>query len=287
MSTRLKFFFIALLISIPFWLGINVFQENLENFFYQREITTSPYLLASIAYQAELEEKLEQMKPVRNKHYDNLEITAKSAISVFVDEERRKEKILFEKNTDEKLPIASLTKLMTVYVALKNYNFSEEMKNSLYLTLIESNNEATLNLVQVMGEKTFVDLMNLEAQYLGLENTHFINPTGLDNKDSFNYSTVQDLAKFAKYLTAKNPSIWEISIVPEFKNTSNTNRLLGEISGIIGGKTGETPKSGGCLLLVVQTPKNKGYIVNVILNSENRFEEMKKLIDWIQYAYRW
>ncbi len=80
MNIRLKFFFIAFIISIPFWLGVNIFHENLEKFFYQKEITTNPYLLASIAYQAKVEEKLEQMKPLRNKHYDSLEITAKSAI---------------------------------------------------------------------------------------------------------------------------------------------------------------------------------------------------------------
>lgn len=286
MNTRLKFFFIAFLASVPFWLGVNVFHQNLERFLYQREITTNPYLLASIAYQAELEEKLEEMKPIRNKNYDNLEIGARSAISVFIDG-KEKERILFEKNTDEKLPIASLTKLMTAYIALKNYNYSEGMKNTLYLTLIESNNEAALNLARAMGEKTFVDLMNLEAQSLGMENTYFINPTGLDDKDSFNYSTVQDLVKFAKYLTEKKDLIWEISTVPEFENAVNTNKLLGEISGIVGGKTGGTAKSGDCLLLVVQAPKNKGYLINVILNSEDRFEEMKKLTDWIQHAYRW
>lgn len=288
MRNNLKIFSTVLLISFPFWWGVNVFQQNLQHFFYQREITGNPYILASIAYQAELEEKLEQMRPIRIKNYQGLEISARSAISVLVDGQG-KERILFEKNSEERMPIASLTKLMTAYVALKNYDFSEEMENALHLSLIESNNEAATNLTRAMGETAFISSMNLEAESLGMENTFFINPTGLDGKESFNYSTVSDLTKFARHLTEDEEKhlILEISTLAEFENSVNTNRLLGEISGIIGGKTGETRKSGDCLLLITQAPENKGYIISVVLNSQDRFEEMKKLIDWIQYAYRW
>jgi len=286
MNKRLKFFFLALAISIPFWLGINVFHQNLQQFFYQKEVTFNPSIMASIVYQLELEKKLEQIRPVRIKDYQDPEISALSVISLLIDNQG-KEIILFEKNSQERMPIASLTKLMTAYVALKNYDLSEEMESALYLALIESNNEAAMNLARVMGETAFINSMNLEAESLGMKNTFFINPTGLDGVDSFNYSTVLDLAKFAKYLTEEKHLILEISTLAEFENSANTNRLLGEIFGIVGGKTGETRKAGDCLLLIIQAPENNGYIINVILNSEDRFEEMKKLIDWTQYAYRW
>jgi D-alanyl-D-alanine carboxypeptidase (penicillin-binding protein 5/6) len=160
----------------------------------------------------------------------------------------------------------------------------------LFPLLIGSNNNAAINLAEVIGKEAFVELMNLEAKRLGMDNTHFINPTGLESKEperSSNYSAPKDLVKLAKYITFERPLIWEISIIKEFENIKNTNELLGKISGIIGGKTGETPLAGKCLLLVVQAPKNKGFIVNVIINSENHFEEMKKLINWTKYAYKW
>ena len=286
MNNNLKIFLTIFLISLPFWWGVNVFHENMEKFFYQREITGNPSILASIAYQAELEEKLEQMRPTRIKNYQGLETSALSAISVFIDNQG-KERILFEKNSQERMPIASLTKLMTAYVALKNYDLPEEMEKELYLALIESNNEAALNLARTNGETTFIKSMNLEAESLGMENTFFINPTGLDGENNFNYSTALDLVKLAKHLTEEKHLILEISTLAEFEDSVNTNRLLGEISGIIGGKTGETRKSGDCLLLIIQAPQNKGHVINVVLNSQDRFEEMKKLIDWTQHAYRW
>jgi len=286
MKNNLKIFLIVFLISLPFWWGVNVFHENMEKFFYQREITGNPSILASIAFQAELEERLEEMKPTRIRNYEDPEISARSAVSVLIDSQG-KERILFEKNSQERMPIASLTKLMTAYVALKNYDLPEEMEKALYLALIESNNEAAISLARANGETAFIKSMNLEAESLGMENTFFINPTGLDGENGFNYSTVLDLAKFARHLTEEKHLILEISTLAEFENSVNTNRLLGEISGVVGGKTGETRKAGDCLLLIIQAPENNGHIINVLLSSENRFEEMKKLIDWIEHAYRW
>jgi hypothetical protein len=291
MSRELKWFFISLFLSLPFWWGINVFQKNLEDFLFWERMAAQPELLTT---QIIWEEKLEKLKPLRNRQIDDFEIGAGAAISVFVNSfnqnfSQAAEKILFEKNSDRALPIASLTKLMTANVVLGNYDINQEkIVKLLFPLLIESNNNAAINLAEVIGKEAFVELMNLEAKKLGMNNTHFVNPTGLDSKEkSINYSTPKDLVKLAKYITFERPLIWEISIIKEFENIKNTNELLGEISGIIGGKTGETSLAGKCLLLVVQAPKNKGFIINVIINSENHFEEMKKLIDWTKYAYKW
>ena len=288
MSKNFKIFLIALILCLPFWWGVNVFQEKIEDFLFWKKMADNPQILLA---QMAQEERLAKLKPIRNKKINNLEIEAKAALSVFIDNQGV-ERILFEKDGDKVLPIASLTKLMTANVVLKHYDISQivGIKKLLYILLIKSDNEAAIALAEIIGKEAFVDLMNLEAKNLGLNNTYFANPTGLDPEfptEPINHSTAQDLVKFAKYLTLERPLIWDISTVQTFEDKVNTNELLEEIPGIIGGKTGETPRAGKCLLLVVQAPKNKGYIINVILNSENHFKEMKELIDWTKYAYKW
>jgi D-alanyl-D-alanine carboxypeptidase (penicillin-binding protein 5/6) len=272
----LKIFLIVLLVSLPFWWGVNLFQANLENYFYAQ--IGQPFEEITLL---EIPERI-QRPP--------LELDTKAAISVSIDHQGV-EKILFEKNVDRPLPIASLTKLMTASIFLKHYDVEREETVRLLLSLlIESDNEAANDLATIIGEDSFLELMNLEAKELGMEDTYFSNPNGLDPKEpdeSLNYSTAKDLVKLSKYITSEQPLLWEISTIQEFENMENTNDLLGQIPGIIGGKTGETVLAGKCLLLVVQAPKDKGFIVNIILNSENRFEEMKKLIDWTEDAYRW
>lgn len=284
---NLLYFLIAFIFSLPFWWGVNLFQENLEDFLFWKRMVDNPEALMAQIVQ---EEKLVQLKPIRKQGVENLEINAKSAMAVFVNN-HGSEKILFEKDSDRILPIASLSKLMTANISLKHYDFEDErVTKLLFPLLIESDNKAASDLAEMMGKEIFLELMNLEAKEIGMENTYFANPTGLDPQkpgEPLNYSTAKDFVKLAKYITFERPLIWEISIIKEFENIKNTNELLGEIPGIIGGKTGETPLAGKCLLLVVQAPKNKGYIINVILNSENHFEEMKKLVNWTRYAYKW
>jgi len=305
---KLKIFLIAFILSLPFWWGINIGQENLEEFLFKREITSNSEILTARESHLTLEKKLS---------VKNLQIEAEAAISVLIRPDQTS-MVLFEKNSDEKLPIASLVKLMTAHLVLKNYNLSQEVKISseivsqpeefgklkvgqtlsvkdlLYPLLIESSNDAAFALAEVIGQKKFVDLMNLEAEHLGLKNTYFANPTGLDPKkpaEPMSYSTARDLTKFAEYLLDHN-NIWEILSIAKIniygQELINTNKLLNKIPGILGGKTGETPRAGGCFLLVLQTPK--GYLINIILGSyfsESRFEEMKKLINWLNLAYNW
>jgi D-alanyl-D-alanine carboxypeptidase len=250
-------------------------------------MAANPALLLAQVIQ---EENLARLKPIRNRQVKDLEIEAEAAISVFVKPDGS-EKILFEKNAQKPLPIASLTKLMTANVVLEYYDVSDsKISYLLYPLLISSDNNAALNLAKFLNEEAFVDLMNLEAKKLGMENTRFFNPTGLDpkeNKDQINHSTAKDLIKLAKDITTNHPLIWEITTTKAFEDNINTNELLDELPTIIGGKTGDTPRAGGCLLLILKAPKGRGYLVNVILNSKNRFEEMKKLINWTQHAYNW
>jgi D-alanyl-D-alanine carboxypeptidase len=287
MSKNLKFFLSSLLLSLPFWWGVNVLQKSLEDFlFWERMSVRSDLLMAQVAQ----ENNLDKLKPIRNNLVGNLEIGAEAVISVFLKNDGS-EKVLLEKNSEKTLPIASLTKLMTANVVLEHYDIEEpQIAYLLYPLLIASDNKAAQDLTGLTEEEAFVDLMNLEAKKLGLINTYFVNPTGLDPdnpEDPINYSTVNDLAKFARYITAEKPLIWEISILYAFEDNVSTNELLQEFPEIIGGKTGWTERAEGCLLLVLKAPGGKGEIINVILGSDDRFGDMKKLIGWINSAYKW
>lgn len=306
MSKNLKFFFIAFSVSIFILAGVNILTENLEDF------------LFSEVYRLPSQSLLAQIRPQvfrnlnRETPKETLEIEAKSAISVKIDKQNN-EKIIFEKNSDEILPIASLTKLMTAFVALEYYDSSEmariskeavaqpedfgqlkvgerlSVENLLYITLIESSNDSAYALSELMSEKAFVDLMNIEAEYLGLKNTYFTDPAGYNPE---NHSTVKDLVKFTRYLLDKRPEIWEITVNPEFElydpdgvfhhQLLTTNEIINEFPEIIGGKTGYTLEAKGCLILVLKDQRTGNIFINVILRSNNRFEDMKKLINYVR-----
>lgn len=320
MTKNLKIFFVAFLLSLPFWWGISTLQNNLENFLYQREITTNPRILAALAQEQQLKQKLEEMKPIKDKdNYRNLRINARSAMSLLVSNENE-ERILFGQEINKKMPIASLTKLMTAKVALENYNLSDKIKISkeavqqeenfgklkvgdvlsvkelLYPLLMESSNDAAFALAEDypdMNLDTFVSLMNQEAEKLHLSNTSFTNPSGLNP----NYSTAKDMAKLTKVLIMEEPLVREILSTSEInlygEQLTNTNEFLNYNGDnwwkdkIIGGKTGYTEESLGCFLLAIEAPNHRGYLINVVLGAEDRFAEMKKLLDWLGEAYQW
>jgi len=322
MNFNLKIFFIAFILSLPFWWGLNIFQKNLENFLVLQELEQYPKIITAQVSKPILNLD-KSLKPLRNWSVDEIKINAKSAISIFFLE-GEKDRILFKKNSDSKLPIASITKLVSASVVSENYDLnlpitiSEEAvaqdsdsgqlktgevfqaKELLYPLLIESSNDAAYAFAEVIGAQNFVDLMNLEAKKIGMENTHFVNSSGIDpitKNIGINYSTAEDLTKLAKYLLQK-PKILQILSQKEYDlysidglshhKLSSTNELLGKNHQIIGGKTGWTPQAQGCLLLILKAPgQNQGYLVNIILGSEDRFGEMEKLTDWINTAYKW
>ena len=168
------------------------------------------------------------------------------------------------------------------------------IENLLYIMLIESSNDAAYALAEVMGFDKFIETMNLRAKDLGLNNTFFVGPDGLDSK---NYSSANDLVKLTKYLLKNLSLIWQILSIERapilnsdgvlHHEALNTNELLGKIPAIIGGKTGYTKIANGCFILVLESPKKGNQLIYIILGSKNRFEEMKKLIEWVSVAYSW
>jgi len=321
MTSRLKNFFIALVLSLPFWWGINTLGKDLTDIFFWQEANKNPQIFTA---QIDISQYLENRRPGRDKNIPDLEVIATSGISVLI-KNSGEEKILFEKNTDQRLPIASLSKLMTALVVLDNYDLSKEITVSkeavsqeenfgkletgnvftveylLYPLLMESSNDAAFSLANDydgMTVEKFVDLMNYTGQKLNLTDTFFVNPSGLDPEPEepqtkINYSTVTDLEKLTKELL-KKPLIWEILSTQKYNlygpELINTNELLGEIAGVLGGKTGYTDTAGGCMVLVTRAPKDEGLLINVILGSDGgngRFGEMKKLVNWANAAYNW
>jgi len=171
---------------------------------------------------------------------------------------------------------------------------SLSVKNLLYIALIESSNDAAFALTEPIGKQGFVELMNLYSKKIELENTYFVNPTGLEVGEFGelkNVSTVRDIVKLTKYILENYPQIFEITTNQSYEvlnldNTfhhfipQNTNELLREIPEIIGGKTGWGIEAGGCLLLVLDNLEEEGsYFVSIILGAKDRFAEMRKLIN--------
>src|SRR3989344_4623709 len=242
-------------------------------------------------------------------------INAKSGLVYDIQSGR----FLFAKNPRIKLPVASLTKILSAVVVLENFDTKEvvtipkealkvdEKKQSLYLDekitvgnllklmLIESSNDAAYALAWYANSKevNFVDKMNEKARLLSMNESNFLDPAGLNDEA---YSTSEDLVKLIKY-SLKHDLIWEIltekSIIVKSVDSKiehkvdSTDQLLGIIPDIFGGKTGNTEGALGCMVLVVDIPDKNDKIISVILGSQDRFGDTKKLIDWVKSSYRW
>ena len=301
--------------SLPFWWGMNVLAESLQDSWFEEELYRSLRVSRRQTKELKLERELQQ-------RFRALEINAKAAILVKVNENGN-EKILFEKDSQKPLAIASLTKLMTalvvfdfdeVYTESQPVKITKEaveqegqskygelkigeslsVKNLLHIALIESSNDAAFALTEPIGKQGFVELMNLYSKKIELENTYFVNPTGLEPdkpEEPKNVSTVRDIVKLTKYILINYPQIFEITTNQSYQvlnldNTfhhfipQNTNELLREIPEIIGGKTGWGIEAGGCLLLVLDNPEEEGsYFISIVLGAKDRFAETRKLIN--------
>ncbi|MDP3948417.1 MAG: serine hydrolase [bacterium] len=252
-------------------------------------------------------------------------LSADSFISVFSADDGR-EQILFQKNKDKQLPLASITKLMTALVASGIYKpddiitVSEKSLNSgavsgiykpgalllfsdaLRALLIASHNEIADAMAEQAGKQAFLDSMNKRASGLGLSDTQFINVIGLDpapESDSISRSTVFDIYKLLKFMYENYPDIILITSLEKFQlngadgnliaNITSTNRLLGRQDvpfRVLGGKTGETPRAGQNLAIITESPCG-GKLFSVVLHSENSFDDMEKLLQYDKNSYEW
>lgn len=215
---------------------------------------------------------------------------------------------ILSRNENLKLFPASTTKILTALVAYDVYKPDQviivkrtitdgqvmglvvgekiTVENILYGTLIYSGNDAAYVLADNYGYDKFIDLMNEKVKVLGMKNTYFVNPNGLDSGSQ--YSTAFDLSLAARELLknsylSKIVSIKEITIsdvdFKYFHQLTNVNKLLGEIQGLGGLKTGYTENAGENLVSFYK--KNGHQFVIVILKSQDRFNDTRNIVKWI------
>ena len=222
--------------------------------------------------------------------------TAKSSIVMDLDSGR----VLYENNADEERLIASITKIMTCIIAieqgdldsdveageeiLKMYGTSiylelnEKMKliDLLYGLMLRSGNDASVVIAkEVAGtEEKFVEMMNEKAKEIGMTNTTFSNPHGLD-EETKNYSTARDMAILSRY-AYKNKTYRKIIGTEEYRvktdNKSylwyNRMKLLGDYKYCTGGKNGYTPSAGKTLVTTHKKGNLKITVVTLYDNDE-------------------
>ncbi|MFH0776742.1 MAG: serine hydrolase [Patescibacteria group bacterium] len=225
-------------------------------------------------------------------------------------------KILWGKQIDEKLPIASLTKLMTAVVARENFGLGEivsvsaeaaeqppakiwlapgeqiSVGNLLQGMLIESANDAAFALAGKVGSEDFVAKMNLKAAALGLAQAHFANPVGYD--DEANFATARDLAILAQYFLRdeflRNIVATQRAVIASTQGKVHplvsTNQLFGSYLDVRGLKTGSTDEAGECVATIAHLT-NGAEILAIVLNSPNRFQEAKALLTWAEKSFHW
>ncbi|MCE8014693.1 D-alanyl-D-alanine carboxypeptidase [Halomonas sp. MCCC 1A17488] len=242
------------------------------------------------------------------------QIAAKSWILMDADSGR----VLAEHNADERLPPASLTKLMTAYLVERELNrgnvslddtvrVSENawrtggskmfievntdvtIRDLLYGIIIQSGNDASVAVAEHLagGEAPFADMMNQHASRLGLNNTQFVNATGLPHPE--HYSTARDLARLSQYIIDDYPEHYAIYAEKYFTYNDirqpNRNRLLWRDPTVDGLKTGHTDEAGYCL--VASAERDGMRLISVVMGTsseEARAQETQKLLS---YGFRY
>ena len=238
---------------------------------------------------------------------DSLSLSAQSAVLIDADSGN----ILYSKNHEKKMGMASTTKIMTALVAAESrdikrtvripsaavgiegssvYLYEGEritLEELLYSLLLQSANDAaTAIAISVAGSvEAFADMMNRRAEEMGLENTHFTNPHGLSDDD--HYTTAYDLAVITSH-ALKNETVREI--VSTYKKNIpinsdcnkrvlvNHNKMLKLYNGAIGVKTGFTKATGRCLVSAAE--RDGLTLIAVTLNAPDDWNDHTKMLDF-------
>ncbi len=255
--------------------------------------------------------------------YDDITLEAKAAYMYDV----LAEKELYRKNVDTQLPLASITKLMTALVAVEFFSenskitikpefLAEEgdsglvsgdtwsLKKLLDYSLVVSSNDASRAMASVIGtysfhrpeysigRNDFILHMNQRAKELGLQQTYFVNETGLDvGETSGGYGSAKDVTKLVRYILAEHPEIVEATKYTTYKVDSaekeylaqNTNIVVGSIPNILASKTGYTDLAQGNLVVAFDISVGRPIIAVVLGSSaKGRFTDIETLV---QHAF--
>lgn len=232
-------------------------------------------------------------------------ISAKSAVVICGDTGE----IIYSRNADKPMPMASTTKIMTALVLLESGDLNRlvtvtkdmilvegtsmglcvgdtvTLNDLLYGMMLCSGNDAANAIAAAVGgsNQRFAEMMNKKAQELGLENTHFVTPSGLDAEA--HYTTAYELAlitaqamkysEFRKAVASKSVTL-TYGNPPVKRTLTNHNRLLMLYDDVVGVKTGFTSKSGRCLVSAAQ--KDGKYVIAVTLNDSNDWRDHRELL---------
>ena len=241
-----------------------------------------------------------------------LAIDTKALQAVVVDFDTNE--VLFDKNSNYKIIPASMTKIMTVYVAfdrIQNTDFSITNKcrispkaykmggsrtfleiddqvsvdDLLKGIIVQSGNDASIALAECLAgtEEDFAKLMNVYAKRLGMNNTNFLNSSGWPEDD--HYSTVYDLSLLSNSLIRDFPNLYTYFSMKEFSyndiNQPNRNKLLLKVQGADGLKTGFTKKSGwGIAATAKRNERRVTVVISGTNSSRSRLNESENLINW-------
>lgn len=241
-----------------------------------------------------------------------------SASAILIDEASGK--VLYEKDADAKLPMASMTKIMSMLIIMEYINNGnlkyedkviisknasgmggsqvflqegEEYKVEALLKCIavSSANDAVVAMAEKISGSVdaFVNLMNEKAKELGLTNTHFANPHGLDSEN--HYSSARDMAKLAQELLKHKDILKFTSIYEDYLTKPdgsqvwlvNTNRLVRFYDGVDGLKTGYTTEAGYCLTATAR--KNALRLISVVMKSSSGDARSKDTATLLTYGF--
>ncbi len=272
--------------------------------------------------------------PVKREDFGETYMRARSAIAIDADAGT----ILHYQNGNRRMAIASLTKVMTAIVVVEKIEdlnneivtIDEEIRfiegtrvgcprsgycisnrlqvgekisarSLLEAMLMNSANDAAVALGKhVAGSQAnFAKIMNAKAKEIGLSDTNFCNPSGLDEEDRPGgcYSTAYDFARISAY-ALKYPIIWDImkyetkdiySVDGQITHKIiNTDLLLGQLPNVVGGKTGFTYEAGKSLMMAAHHPLDSNKkVIAVVLDDNYRWDDMKKMFTWVFDAYNW
>jgi len=247
---------------------------------------------------------------------ESLKINAKSAYLI----DYNSGEVMFSYKENEKLPVASIVKLMTILLTLENlrdekitlddvvaasghaagmggsqvfidaggnYKIGDMLKS----VIVSSANDASVVLSETIAgsEENFVALMNKRAQELGLSGTNYVNCTGLPAANQF--STAKDVAKLLKEVTKydtyhKYSTIWMDKLIHAGGRESelvNTNKLIRYYNGCDGGKTGSTDEAGYCLAATAKRGELR--LIGVVLGAASGKERFAETSDLLNYGF--
>lgn len=228
--------------------------------------------------------------------------------------DRDSKAILYGKNEKTKTKMASTTKIMTSLIVIENTNLEDiveisakaagtggsrlkiskgdkiTVRDLLYGLMLRSGNDAAVALAEYVGGSIegFAELMNKKANELGLKNTNFVTPHGLDSEE--HYTTPYELAILTDY-ALNNKTFANIVKTKECNiringysmAISNTNELLGNLNGVYGVKTGFTNGAGRCLVTAIK--RGDLDIICVVLGADTKKIRTKDSINLIEYAF--